>query len=200
MKLKVELQENYSRLELILRTLFGFFYILLPHGFLLFFVGLWGAILQFVAFWIVLFTGRYPQSMFDFQVGLMRWSVRLNARTYNISDDYPSFGINGTDPYTSLIVEYPERISRLLVLVRVFFGLFYVYLPHMFILFFRGIFVGILVFISWWIVLFTGKYPAEFHGWIVGQIRWTTRINLYMKFMTDKYPAFTGDELPEEAL
>jgi hypothetical protein len=200
MKLRVELQESYSRLELILRTLFGFFYILLPHGFLLFFVGLWGAILQFVAFWIVLFTGRYPQSMFDFQVGLMRWSIRINARTYNISDDYPSFGINGTDPYTSLIVEYPERISRLLVLVRVFFGLFYVYLPHMFILFFRGIFVGILVFISWWIVLFTGKYPAEFHGWIVGQIRWTTRINLYMKFMTDKYPAFTGDELPEEAL
>jgi hypothetical protein len=198
MKLKVKLQESYSRLELLLRSVFGFFYILLPHGFLLFFVSLWGAILQFVAFWIVLFTGKYPKSMFEFQTGLLRWNLRLNARMYNVADGYPSFGIGGTDEYTTLEVEYPERISRALVLVRLFFGIFYVYLPHGFILFFRGIFVMFLVFISWWIVLFTGKYPAEFHGWIVGQIRWSTRLSLYMSFMTDKYPAFTGDELPEE--
>jgi hypothetical protein len=198
MKLKVKLQESYSRLELLLRTIFGFFYILLPHGFLLFFVGLWGAILQFVAFWIVLFTGKYPKSMFEFQTGLLRWNLRLSARMYNVADGYPSFGIGGTDEYTTLEVEYPERISRMLVLVRLFFGFLYVYLPHLFVLFFRGIFVGFLVFISWWIVLFTGKFPAEFHNWIVGQIRWNTRISLYMSFMTDTYPAFTGDELPEE--
>lgn len=192
------MQESYSRLELLLRTIFGFFYILLPHGFLLFFVGLWGAILQFVAFWIVLFTGKYPKSMFEFQTGLLRWNLRLSARMYNVADGYPSFGIGGTDEYTTLEVEYPERISRMLVLVRLFFGFLYVYLPHLFVLFFRGIFVGFLVFISWWIVLFTGKFPAEFHNWIVGQIRWNTRISLYMSFMTDKYPAFTGDELPEE--
>jgi hypothetical protein len=198
MKLKVKLQESYSRLELLLRTIFGFFYILLPHAFLLFFVGLWGAILQFVAFWIVLFTGKYPKSMFEFQVGLLRWNLRLSARTYNVADGYPSFGIGGTDEYTTFEVEYPDRISRLLVLVRVFFGIFYVYLPHGFILFFRGIFIGLLVFISWWVVLFTGKFPKEFHEWIVGQIRWNTRLSLYMQFMTDKYPPFTGDELPEE--
>jgi hypothetical protein len=198
MKLKVKLQESYSRLELLLRTIFGFFYILLPHAFLLFFVGLWGAILQFVAFWIVLFTGKYPKSMFEFQVGLLRWNLRLSARTYNVADGYPSFGIGGTDEYTTFEVEYPDRISRLLVLVRVFFGIFYVYLPHGFILFFRGIFIGLLVFISWWVVLFTGKFPKEFHEWIVGQIRWSTRLSLYMQFMTDKYPPFTGDELPEE--
>lgn len=198
MKLKVKLQESYSRLELLLRTIFGFFYILLPHGFLLFFVSIWGAILQFVAFWIVLFTGKYPKSMFEFQTGLLRWNLRLSARTYNVADGYPSFGVGGTDEYTTLEVEYPERISRALVLVRLFFGFFYVYIPHFFILFFRGIFVMFLVFISWWIVLFTAKYPAEFHNWIVGQLRWNTRISLYMSFMTDKYPAFTGDELPEE--
>lgn len=198
MKLKIKLQESYSRIELLLRTLFGFLYIMLPHMFILFFVGLWGAILQFVAFWIVLFTGKYPKSMFEFQVGLLRWGVRLRARTLNVADGYPAFGINATDEYTSLEVEYPERISRLLVLVRVFFGFIYVYIPHMFILFFRSIFVGILTFLAWWIVLFTGKYPGGFHNWVVGQIRWGIRLNLYMQFMTDKYPAFTGDELPEE--
>lgn len=64
---------------------------------------------------------------------------------------------------------------------------------------FRSMFVGILVFFAWWVVLFTGKYPASFHNWVVGQIRWGYRLSLYMNFMTDKYPAFTGDELPEEA-
>ena len=195
MKLEIKLQEMYSRLELLLRTVFGFFYIILPHGFLMFFVSIWGAILQFVAFWIVLFTGKYPQSMFEFQTGLLRWGVRLNARVMNVSDGYPAFGINATDDYTSLDVPYPERISRGLVLVRLFFGLFYVYIPHFFILYFRTLFVFILIFLAWWIVLFTGKYPASFHNWVVGQIRWTTRISLYMKFMTDKYPPFTGDEV-----
>jgi len=198
MKLKVQHQERYSRGELLLRTIFGFFYIVLPHFFLLFFVEIWAVILRFIAFWVVLFTGKYPQSMFEFQVGVLRWSLRVYARISNVADGYPAFGINGTDDKTLLEVEYPDRISRGLLLVRLFFGAFYVLLPHLFILFFRGIWVLILEFLAWWIVLFTGTFPASFHDWIVGQIRWATRVSLYMGFMTDKYPAFTGAELPEE--
>ncbi|MDI3527940.1 MAG: hypothetical protein PWR03_2124 [Tenuifilum sp.] len=170
----------------------------LPHGFLLIFVSLWAQILQIIAFWAILFTGKYPKSLFDFQVGLMRWNLRLNARIYNISDGYPAFGINATDEYTSLEVEYPEKVSRGLMLVRFFFGWLYVYIPHFFILAFRGFFVNILVFFAWFVVLFTGKYPQEFHNWVVGQLRWMTRVGLYMSYMTDEYPAFTGDELPNE--
>ncbi len=198
MKLSIKHQESYSRGELLLRTLFGFLYIFLPHYFLLIFVSLWGAILQFIAFWVVLFTGRYPQSMFEFQVGLLRWSVRLSARMYNIADGYPSFGIKGTDEHTELTVPYPEKISRGLVLLRFFFGWIYVAIPHAFILYFRAIWVGILIFVSWWVVLFTGKFPASNHEWIVGQIRWTMRLNLYLQYMTDTYPPFTGDEVPGE--
>ena len=49
MKLTVVHQESYSRTELILRTLFGAFYIVLPHAFILFFLSIWGGILAFVA-------------------------------------------------------------------------------------------------------------------------------------------------------
>jgi hypothetical protein len=199
MKLTIKHQETYSRLELLLRTFFGWLYILIPHYFVLLFVGLWGAILQFVAFWVILFTGRYPQSMFEFQVGLMKWSVRILARMYNISDGYPAFGIKSTDEYTDLVVPYPEKINRGLVLLRLFFGIFYVYLPHMFILYFRALFVGILVFLAWWVVLFTAKYPDFMFDWVSGQIRWQLRVSLYMMYMTDTYPPFTGDELPDEA-
>lgn len=198
MKLKVNYQENYSRGELLLRTFFGAFYIALPHGFMMFFARLWSSILSFLTFWIILFTGRFPESFFNFQLGLLRWSLRVNARLYNIADGYPAFGVNGTDEYTSLEVEYPEKVSRGLVLVRAFLGFFYVYIPHMFILMFRGMLVNIFVFIAWWVVLFTGRYPESMFEWIVGQLRWSTRISLYMGYMTDVYPAFTGDELPEE--
>jgi len=67
MKLTIKNQERYSRGELILRTLFGWIYIAIPHGFLLFFVGIWSSILSFVAFWIILFTARYPQSFLNFR-------------------------------------------------------------------------------------------------------------------------------------
>lgn len=198
MKLSIEHQESYSRGELLLRTFFGWLYIALPHLFILMFVSLWGAILQFVAFWVVLFTGRYPQSMFEFQVGLLKWNVRLSARLFNISDGYPAFGIKATDDLTNLEVSYPEKVSRGLVLLRLFFGIFYVFIPHYFILYFRAIFIGLIVFAAWWVVLFTAKYPEGMHEWVVGQIRWQMRVSLYMMFMTDTYPPFTGDELPDE--
>jgi hypothetical protein len=195
MKLSIKNQENYSRGELILRTLFGWIYIAIPHGFLLFFVGIWSSILSFVAFWVVLFTGRYPQSFFEFQVGYYRWTLRLRARINNLSDGYPAFGIKGTDENTSLDIPYPEKLSRGLLILRVFFGLFYVLIPHGFILFFRTIATGFVIFIAWWIVLLNGKYPQGLHDFVTGTIRWSTRVNIYMSFITDTYPPFNGKEI-----
>lgn len=198
MKLTIQHQESYSRGELLLRTFFGWLYIYIPHGFILMFVSLWSAILQFVSFWVILFTGRYPQSMFEFQAGLMKWTIRLSARIYNIADGYPAFGISATDEHTDMVVAYPESVSRGLTLVRLLFGIFYVYIPHGFILMFRALYVEILVFLAWWVVLFTGKYPDYMFDWVTGQIRWQIRLSLYMMYMTDTYPPFTGDELPDE--
>lgn len=198
MKLSIQHQESNSRGELLLRTFFGWIYIFIPHMFILIFVSLWAMVLQFVAFWVILFTGRYPESMFEFQVGLLKWDLRLNARIYNVSDGYPAFGINSSDEYTSLEVPYPENVSRGLTLLRLLFGWLFVGLPHGFILMFRAWFVGILVFLAWWIVLFTGKYPEFAYEWVVGQLRWQYRVSLYLMYMTDTYPPFTGDELPDE--
>lgn len=198
MKLTIQHQERYSRGELLLRSFFGFLYMYLPHGFLLIFVGFWGAILQFVAFWIILFTGRYPESMFQYQAGLVRWETRLLARMYQLSDGYPGFGLKATDDRTEVSIPYPEKVSRGLTLLRLFFGVLYVGIPHGLILLFRAVFVGVLIFVAWWAVLFTARYPATMHQWVVGQMRWQLRVTLYLTFMTDTYPPFTGDELPEE--
>ena len=198
MKLRIQYQEKYSRGELLLRTFLGWLYIYIPHGFLLFFVGFWGAVLLFVTFWVILFTGTYPEPMFRYQVKLLQWGLRLNARIFNLSDGYPAFSLDGSDDRTELSVPYPEQVNRGLTLLRLFFGIFFVGIPHGVVLIFRGFFVGILQFLAWWVVLFTARYPKGFHEWSVGQIRWQTRVNLYLMFMTDTYPPFTGDELPGE--
>ena len=194
MKLTVKHQETYSRGELILRTLFGGIYIVLTHMFLLFFVQIWAGILIFISWFSILFTGRFPQSFFEFLVGVYRWSLRVNARMYNLSDGYPAFGVDATDEFTSLEVEYPETLSRGHLLLKTFFGGLYCALPHGFILVFRILWGLILWFLAFWVVLFTGSYPAGWHEFNVGTIRWATRVNLYLYFMTDDYPPFSAKE------
>ncbi len=190
--LNVVHQTSYSRGELLLRSFFGWLYMGIPHGFLLIFFGLWSAILGFISWWIILFTGAYPQNFFEYQVKLMRWSLRLNARMYNLCDGYPSFGIDGTDEATQLEVPFLPTQSRGLLLVRTFFGVIYILLPHGICLFFRSIWGGILSFIAWWVVLFTGQYPASWHEFQVGTLRWSNRLNISMSNMSDEYPQFNG--------
>ena len=193
MTFEVTRQESYSRGELLLRSIFGWFYILLPHTFLLLFLGIWSSILSFISFLIVLFTGSYPESFFDYQVKLMRWYTRLNLRIYNLSDGYPAFGLDAEDEAFKLDVPYPESLSRVTLLVKFFFGMLYVILPHMFILYFRFLWMYILIFLAWWVVLFTGSYPESWHKFNVGTLRWMLRVNLYYPlYMTDTYPPFSG--------
>jgi len=193
MTFEIKHAEQLSRGELLLRTFFGWLYIGLPHGFLLLFAGLWGAILGFISFWIILFTGRYPQSFFEFQAGLTQWQTRLNARLYNLEDGYPAFGISGTDESTNVVIPYPERLSRGTLLLKLFFGWLYVLIPHGFVLFFLSLGVMFALFIGWWAILFTGQLPISIHNFIVGTMRWSTRVKLYMGNMTDTYPPFSLD-------
>ena len=193
MTFNIKHAESLSRGELLLRTFFGFLYILIPHGFVLIFMGLWGAILSFISFWIILFTGKYPQSFFEYQVGLIRWQTRLNARFYNLADGYPAFGIDAKDEAIQVDVPYPQSTSRGLTILRLLFGWLFVWLPHGFVLLFLGIGVNIAVFIGWWVILFTGRLPEGLHNFITGFMRWSTRVGLYMSYMTDTYPPFSLD-------
>ncbi|MCG8481408.1 MAG: DUF4389 domain-containing protein [Spirochaetales bacterium] len=194
MKLTIEHQESYSRGELLLRTFLGAFYIALPHAFVLLFVSFWDAVLTFVKFWVVLFTGEIPQNIYDFQLGLINWGVRLNASLTNLVDGYPQIGVKATADNARVEFENPESVSRGLVIIRALFGAFYVLIPHAFMLFFRQIWGSILTMLAWWVVLFTGKYPEGWHAFLVGTMRWSLRVNLYMGYYTDEYPSFSAAE------
>ncbi len=193
MKLSITHQEDYSRGQLILRTLFGWAYILIPHGFLMFFVGIWSAILAFATFWVVLFTQKFPKGIFDWQLKYYNWGLRVNAVLSNLVDGYPEFFPNGTSDTVKLSEDYPEKVRWWLVLLRLL-GVFYVGIPHGICLFGRYIATGVLMFIAWWAVLFTGRYPERMHRFNVGTYRWIYRISMYMGYFTDTYPPFSGKE------
>jgi uncharacterized membrane protein SpoIIM required for sporulation len=91
-------------------------------------------------------------------------------------------------------VDYPEELDRLTALLKFFFGVFYVILPHGIVLYFRFIWALVLNFLGFWSVLFTGEYPKNWHRFQVETLRWSMRVNLYMSFMSDEYPPFTGKE------
>jgi hypothetical protein len=198
---EIKHQEQYSRGELLLRSFFGFIYIALPHAFLLMFVGIASQVLAFLAFWVILFTGRYPQSWFEFQVKVQRWSLRVNSRLYNLADGYPAFGLNATDDNVTFDVAFPENISRGSVLMRGLFGWIYVLIPHGIILWFLTIAFMFVNFFGWWAVLFTGKYPKGMFDFQVEYLRWNARVGLYLSYITQDYPPFSGkrDEVPAAA-
>ncbi len=93
----------------------------------------------------------------------------------------------------TISIDYPEGLSRGLLLLKVFFGWLYVGIPHGILLWLYGIAVGVVTFIAFWVVLFTGKYPRGLFDFVVGYIRWTTRVDAYMLLLRDEYPPFSGE-------
>ena len=187
-------QDRYSRGQLILRTLFGLIYIAIPHLFLLLFLGIWSAILSFVTFWVVLITAHFPESIFNYQIALQRWGLRVAASLGNLADGYPPFGLNATSDKVALDVERPAHVNRGLVILRLLLGAFYVGIPHGICLLVRAIGAGVLGFLAWFAILFAGRFPARWHAFIVGTYRWNMRVSLYLGYFTDAYPPFTGKE------
>ena len=91
-------------------------------------------------------------------------------------------------------IEYPEKLSRALLILKVLFGWLYVGIPHGIMLFFYGIAAYVVLIISFFAILFTGKYPRGMFDFIVGYQRWTNNVNAYIYLMRDEYPPFNGSE------
>ena len=89
--LEIAYPESLSRGHLLLKVFFGWIYVGIVHGIILYFLALIAAIITFLAFFAILFTGKYPRGMFDFVVGTQRWNNRVYAYLYLLRDDLPPF-------------------------------------------------------------------------------------------------------------
>jgi len=187
----------------------------IPHYIVLVFLWIAFAVLTFIAGVAVLFTGRYPKGIFDFNVGVMRWTWRVvfYAASGGLGTDrYPPFSTGAEPDYpATLDIAYPAELSRGLVLVKWWL----LAIPHYLVLAFMvgggvgwwwgdgwgaggamwsGGLVGVLVLIAAVILLFTSRYPEPLFDLIVGLNRWAFRVFAYVVLMTDHYPPFRLDQ------
>jgi hypothetical protein len=184
----------------------------IPHFIVLFFLWIAFAAVSVVAFFAILFTGRYPRAIFDFNVGVLRWTWRVGFYSHSAlgTDRYPPFTLKDAPDYPArLEVAYPESLSRGLVLVKWWL----LALPHYLVVavFAGGALAGLnaanddsgwtsggglialLVLIAAIVLLFTRRYPKGIFDFVLGMNRWTYRVAAYAALMTDAYPPFRLD-------
>jgi hypothetical protein len=186
----------------------------LPHYVVLALLWIAFVCVSVAAFFAILVTGRYPRALFDFNVGVLRWSWRVSYYGYGAlaTDRYPPFRLTDDPDYPAhLDVDYPEHLSRGLVLVKWWL----LAIPHYVII---GLFaggglyigsnavddvdppaawsvglIGVLVLVAGIMLLFGSAYPRPVYDFVMGMNRWTLRVAAYAALMTDHYPPFRLD-------
>ena len=189
----------------------------IPHYIVLLFLWLAFFVVTVIAFFAILFTGRYPRGLFDFNVGVARWSWRVAFYSYSAlaTDRYPPFSLGREDYPATLEVEYPEHLSRGLVLVKWWL----LAIPQYIVVgiigsglwwsggwasrgewehwgwgsSWGGGLLGVLVLFAAVWLLFTGRYPRDLFRLVMGLNRWVFRVLAYTALLRDEYPPFRLD-------
>src|SRR4051794_13635549 len=192
--------------------------LVIPHWIVLAFLWIGFFFTCVVAFFAILFTTRYPRGLFDYGVGVLRWTWRVGFYSYSAlgTDRYPRFSLADDPDYPArLDVAYPEQpLSRGLVLIKWWL----LAIPHYIVVavfagggataasdtsgswtwIASGGLIGVLVCFSGIALLFTGRYPRSIYDFVLGMNRWVFCVAAYAALMTDVYPPFRLDMGPHE--
>lgn len=139
----------------------------------------------------ILCTGRYPRSLFAFNVGVLRWSWRvMNYRfPMNSTDRYPPFTLASRPDYPGdLAVDYPERLKNWAVPVKWLLAI-----PQVLLCWSMEAPLQVLCVVAAVALLFTGTIPRGMFDLLMGIVRWRYRVAVYVSLMRDEYPPFRMD-------
>jgi hypothetical protein len=145
-----------------------------------------GGTLFFAPLLLIVFRQKYPRWWFDWDLNFARFENRVFSYLLLLRDEYPS-----TDEEQAVQLEfrYPDArndLNRWLPLVKWLLAI-----PHYVVLFFLVIAAFVCVVISWFAILFTGRYPRGLFEFVVGVMRWGNRVQGYaFVLITDRYPPF----------
>ncbi len=180
-RLDIDYPPRLSRLLIFVKGLLA-----IPHEIALVFLGIGAFVVYVISWWAVLITGRYPEGMFNFMVGVMRWGARVGAYVYLLTDKYPPFSLEDDPSYPIRVqAEYPPTIARWRPLVNWLLVIpAGIALSVLFIVGFVAIFIG------WFAILITGRFPETLFNAVVVMMRWSLRVNLFHYWMTERYPPF----------
>jgi hypothetical protein len=179
LSLEIDFPERLSRWKIFFKWIFA-----IPHYIVLSFFSMLVSIIVWIAWFIILFTKRYPEELYKIVLTYMRWTANVNAYVLLQRDEYPPFG---EGPYpVHLELPYPTELSRWMIFIK-----WLLVIPAVFVYAFVGIAMGVGVFIAWWCILITARMPKGLFDFITSVNRWGYRINAYSWLMTDKYPPFS---------
>src|ERR1700722_3057970 len=157
----------------------------IPHFIFLYVLSAVLSVVTIIAWFAILFTGKYPPGLFDFAVGVMRYQWRVGTFYLFMREPYPAFGIPsgpadpGDDP-AKFSITRPEKLSRGLIFIKWLLAI-----PVYIVLIVLGIGAYVVLLIGFFAVLFTGKWPAGLRKYVVGVARLGFRLNAYLYLMTD---------------
>jgi hypothetical protein len=153
-------------------------------------LGAVAALCAVIAWFAILFTGRYPDGLRSLVALYLRWRVRAVAYTALLRDEYPPFG--DTDyPAAVTLGNAREPRDRVSVGFRIILAI-----PHLIIIWALGVAWFFTTVFAWFSILFTASYPRSLYDFGVGVLRWNTRVEAYLLLLHDEYPPFTLSETP----
>lgn len=150
--------------------------------------GVWqnlAQILGLVQWFIIVFTGRRNQGIFTLQDQWLGYSARAYTYASNMVDPYPPFGTSPGDTGISYAHGYTESADRLRTGLRLIWAI-----PALFVTMALSIAGFVVVAVSWFAILFTGRQPRGMFDFLVKAHRYGVRFNSYVLLMTDTYPRY----------
>ena len=184
MHLDIERQEEYSRFMPLIKWLLA-----IPHYIALLVLGIGALVVIIISFFAVLFTGRWPEGMFNYVVGVHRWAFRVIAYTDLMVDPYPPFTLDDDPAYpVHFDIDYPEHVNRWRPLVHWLLVIPFAIVAY--IVYYLG---RIMVFLAFFTILFTKQYPDGMFNIVKVSLRWLARASAYENWMVTRYPPFVWD-------
>jgi hypothetical protein len=184
LRFHVEYPERLSRWMIFVKWILA-----IPHFLILYALYMVVYVITIIAFFAILFTGRYPRSLFDFVVNTYRWGGNVSAYTALLRDEYPPFSWDAGQYPVTYEVDYPETLSRWLPFFKLWIPILVI--PHIVVLFFVYIAALVVWVIVFFAILFTARIPEGMFNFLVGVARWSYRVTAYQFLLRDEYPPFS---------
>jgi Domain of unknown function (DUF4389) len=157
-------------------------------------VGLYGIaayVAVFIAWFAIVFTGRYPEGLYNFNAGFLRASARVNGFAYLLTDEYPPFGGEEAPEYPIRVGVPPalDQYNRLKTGLRIIYGI-----PVYLLALVQSLILGVCALIGWFAIVFTGKLPGGLFDPMRSATAYLTRAGAYFLLMTEDWPPFSLEE------
>ncbi len=182
-QLEIDPPEEQGRLSILVRVILA-----IPHLIVLYFLGIAVGIVGILAWFAIVFAGRFPEGLLRFTIGVTRWSARANAYSNLMTGRYPPFSMDaeGDYPVRLTVEEQTGGRNRLTTLFRLI-----LIIPHAIVLSILGVITGFVLIAAWLVGIVLGRVPEGLHNFLYGFSCWSERVNAYGSLLVDEYPPFS---------